>query len=101
MNEALPIPLNPLRAWISPHWWLAVASLSASVLAGLGGVMILTLLLIALCTLPFALSGVLVFALTIVLLRWLDIAARAGIGFTSGVVKIGRASCRDRVFAVV
>lgn len=89
MNEALPIPLNPLRAWISPHWWLAVASLLASMLAGLGGWFILGLLVLAVCALPFALSGVLVFALTIVLLRWLDMAARAGIGFTSGIVIAG------------
>ena len=91
MNEALPIPLNPLRAWISPHWWLAVASLLASTVAGLGGWMILGLLVLAVCALPFALSGVLVFALTIVVLRWMDIAARAGIGFTSGVVVTGPA----------
>ncbi|MGV8873203.1 MAG: histidine kinase [Rhodococcus sp. (in: high G+C Gram-positive bacteria)] len=91
MNEALPIPLNPLRAWISPHWWLAVASLLASTLAGLGGWMILGLLVLAVCALPFALSGVLVFALTIVALRWMDIAARAGVGFTSGVSIAGPA----------
>ncbi len=86
MNEALPIPLNPLRAWISPHWWLAVASLLVSTLAGLGGLLILGLLVLAVCALPFALSGVLVFALTIVALRWMDRAARAGIGFTGGVL---------------
>lgn len=91
MNEALPIPLNPLRAWISPHWWLAVASLLASTLAGLGGWLILGLLVFAVCALPFALSGVLVFVLTIVALRWMDIAARAGVGFTSGVPIAGPA----------
>ncbi|WP_052077378.1 sensor histidine kinase [Rhodococcoides fascians] len=91
MNEALPIPLNPLRAWISPNWWLALGSLLASMLAGLGGWMILGLLVLAVCALPFALSGVLVFALTIVVLRWMDIAARAGIGFTSGIAIAGPA----------
>ncbi|WP_051047790.1 sensor histidine kinase [Rhodococcus sp. AW25M09] len=92
MNKSLPIPLNPLRAWISPNWWLAVASLLASTLAGLGGWMILGLLVLAVCALPFALSGVLVFLLTIVALRWMDIAARAGVGFTSGVSIAGPTS---------
>lgn len=85
MNQALPIPLNPLRAWISQQWWLAMASLLATTFAGLGGWLIVCLLLLAVFALPFALSGVLVFVLTIVVLRWLDIAARAGIDLTSGV----------------
>lgn len=85
MNQALPIPLNPLRAWISQQWWLAMASLLATTFAGLGGWLIVGLLLLAVFALPFALSGVLVFVFTIVVLRWLDIAARAGIDLTSGI----------------
>lgn len=87
MTEVLPHPVgrNPLRAWVSIDWWLGIVSLIAATVAGLGGAMIVALLVLAVCALPFALSGVLVFAVTIAVIRWLDVAVRAGVRFTSGI----------------
>ncbi|MFI6431563.1 sensor domain-containing protein [Rhodococcus oryzae] len=89
---SLPIRRNPLRAWLSVDWWLAVLSLLSAALSGIVGLLLITLLAAAALTLPMALLGVLVFACTIPAVRAADAAQRAAVRFLGG----GRIAEPDR-----
>ena len=85
-ESGLFIPRNPLRAWFTTSWWLAFVSLGTSLVSGSLAIVVIALLTLAVVTLPFALVGVLVFALMIPPLRYADRAQLWSVKFFSGVV---------------
>ncbi|MFC8931916.1 histidine kinase [Rhodococcus sp. NPDC057135] len=85
LDGALRIPRNPLRAWFATSWWLALASLGTSVVSGSVAIIVIALLTLTVVTLPFALVGVLIFALLISPLRYADRAQLWSVEFFSGV----------------
>jgi len=85
-ESGLFIPRNPLRAWFTTSWWLAFVSLGTSLVSGSLAIVVIALLTLVVVTLPFALVGVLVFALMIPPLRYADRAQLWSVKFFSGVV---------------
>lgn len=84
-GSALYIPRNPLRAWFTTSWWLALTSLSTSLISGTFALCVITLLVIAVITLPMALIGIAIFALTLPPLHYADRAQLWLVEFFSGV----------------
>ncbi|HSV64732.1 MAG TPA: sensor domain-containing protein [Mycobacteriales bacterium] len=81
-----PIPLNPLRALVSPYTWLATTHLLASLFLGIGTfTSVVTLLALSVGLLPVGLLGVPLFVLTVYYVRGLAALERWWFQLTLGV----------------